>query len=141
MTPSQPRAPRRLPPDRIDDRWQVAPRRPDGTRGQLGTHIGPIRVTPTRTIFIVALAGSILYLLYAITVRDASQIPLLASGAAVLGIVFAALAVSGGYGTIRSGQEGEAGRSILLAVGGGIAGMIAAGCFAVAVVLALAYRG
>ena len=140
MAPSQPRAPRRLPPDRIDDRWQVAPRRPDGSRGRIGPHLGPVRITPTRTIFAVALVGSILYLVYAVSVRDASQIPLLASGAAVLGIVFAALAVSGGYGTIRAGREGEARRSILLAVGGGVSGMIAAGCFAVAVVLALAYR-
>src|ERR1700741_2306325 len=57
--------------------------------------IGPIGVSPTGILLLVALLGSVGYLLYAITVRDASQIPLLASGAVVLGIVFVAVAVAG----------------------------------------------
>ncbi len=132
------RAPRRREP--IDPSWHVVPRRPDGSAGRVGRYVGPLRLTPTRVILAIALGGSLLYTLYAFTVRDATGIPLLASGAGVLGIVFAALAVSGGWGTYRAGADGETGRALLLAVGGGIAGMIAAGCFAVALVLALAYR-
>ena len=74
--------------------------------------IGPIAITPTGILLIVALIGSILYLLYAITVRDASQIPLLASGAAVLGIVFVGVAVTGLIATWRSSLRGSDGRAI-----------------------------
>ena len=75
-----------------DDRMQVSPRNPDGTRRQVrvGPHIGPLRLTPTRVTLGIALFGSAAFLLYAITVRDASQIPLLSSGAAVLGMVLGA---------------------------------------------------
>ena len=51
-----------------------------------------LSVTPGVVFLAVALIGSLVFVLYAITVRDASQIPLLAAGAIVLGIVFLALA-------------------------------------------------
>ena len=72
---------------RYDQRSQVTPRRPDGGRAtvRVGPHLGPIRLTPTRVFIGVALLGSVAYLVYALTVRDANQIPLLASGAAILG--------------------------------------------------------
>jgi len=50
-------------------------------------------ISPGIVILLIALVGSVAYVLFAITVRDSSQIPLLASGAVVLGIVFVALAV------------------------------------------------
>jgi hypothetical protein len=109
-------------------------------RSSPGVQAGPILLTPTRVTLAVALAGSLLYLVYAVSVRDASQIPLLSSGAGVLGIVFCALAISGGYGTYRAAAEGRTGQALGLAIGGGVAGMIAAGCFALALVLALAWR-
>jgi hypothetical protein len=102
-----------------------------------GRRIGPIAVTPTGILLVVAFVGSVLYLLYAITVRDASQIPLLASGAAVLGIVFVATAVTGLVATWRSSLRGRDGRALAHAVIGGIACLAAAGCFAVAIILAL----
>ena len=122
-----------------DQRWQVSPRNPDGSRRR-----PPIRLraflTPTRVTLVVALVGSLLFLLYAITVRDPSQIPLLASGLAVLGIVFAALALAGAIGTYRAGLEGRGGRALVLAVLGGIAAVIAFGCFSAAVILALTVK-
>ena len=54
----------------------------------------------------VALIGSVVFGLYAITVRDASQIPLLAAGAVALGIVFIALAVYSLRATWRAGVAG-----------------------------------
>jgi hypothetical protein len=99
--------------------------------------IGPIAITPTAILLLVALLGSIAYLLYAITVREASQIPLLASGAAVLGIVFVAVAVTGLIATWRSSLQGSDGRAIGHALLGGIACLAAAGCFAVAIILGL----
>lgn len=99
--------------------------------------IGPIAITPTGILLLLALVGSVAYLLYAISVRDASQIPLLASGAAVLGIVFVAVAVTGLIATWRSSVRGSDGRAIGHALIGGVACLAAAGCFAVAIILGL----
>ena len=125
--------------DRSDPRFQVSPRRPDGSRGVGGPRIGSVRITPIRVMLVVALVGSLAYLLFAITVRDTSQIPMLASGAFVLGIVFAALAVGGAIETYRAGFGPNGRRAILLAVAGGVAAIISAGCFAAAMVLALVW--
>jgi len=116
----------------------IAARPPTGSQVPGGgPRIGPIRITPTRVVLLVALVGSLAYLAFAITVRDASQIPMLSSGAAVLGIVFGALAVLGAVSTYRAGTDGRSGQAFTLAVLGGIAAMIAAGCFAAAIVLGL----
>jgi hypothetical protein len=127
-----------LPP--LDDRSHVSPRRPDGSRGIAGPHVGPIRLTPTRVTLGVALVGSVLFGVYAITVRDAAQIPLLASGFLVLGLVFGALAVAGAIGTYRSARDDLSGRALLQALGGGIAAIIACACLAVFAVLVLLWR-
>jgi hypothetical protein len=104
-----------------------------------GPHLGSIRITPIRVMLAIALVGSLAYLLFAITVRDASQIPMLASGAFVLGIVFAALAVGGAIETYRAGLGPDGRRAVLLAIAGGLAAIISAGCFAGAIVLAMVW--
>lgn len=126
-----------------DPRRQVSPRRGDGSRRETrtGPHIGPLRLTPTRVFVAIALIGSIGYLVYSITVRDTNQIPLLASGAAILGIVFAALAVMGAWRAYRAGSEGSGGRAVLAALAGGVAALVAFGAFATAAVLSLLWRG
>ncbi len=53
----------------------------------------------------LALIGSVAFTLYAVTVRDSSQIPLLAAGAVVLGIVFAVLALFTIRATWRAGDR------------------------------------
>lgn len=126
-------------PPSYDDRWEAGPGRLDGRRRR-GPRIGPLEITPTRVTVLLALLGSVAYLAYAVTVRDASQIPMLTSGAAVLGIVFAALAVSGLVATWRAGVDGEGGRALLSAIFGGIAALVAAGCIAAAVILALVWQ-
>jgi hypothetical protein len=113
-----------------------APAAPDGP-GPAGPHVGPIPITATGVLIIVALAGSLLYLVYALTVRDASQIPLLASGAVVLGIVFVAIAVVGARATWRSSVGGRDARAFGHAIVGGLAALVAAGCFASAIILFL----
>lgn len=115
----------------------VSRRSPDGSRAREGPHLGPVRVTATRVILLLAVAGSVGYLVYALTVRDATQIPMLASGAAVLGIVFAALALAGAVETVRAARDDRPGHSVAAALFGGLAGIVACGCFAAAVVLAL----
>jgi hypothetical protein len=97
-------------------------------------------VSPGVVFLAVALIGSLVFALYAITVRDASQIPLLAAGGAVLGIVFIALAGYALRATWRAGIAGRNGRALALGFGGGIAAIIGAGCVAGAIILFLLSR-
>ena len=103
-----------------------------GSRGSVGR-----RISPGPVFLAVALVGSVVFALYAVTVRDASQIPLLAAGSAVLGIVFIALAAYAVRATWRAGIDGRNARALALGVGGGIAVMIGAGCVAAAIILFL----
>jgi hypothetical protein len=105
-----------------------------------GVQVGPILITPVRVLIVLALAGSIAYLGYAITVRDASSIPLLASGAVVLGLVFAGLAAAGALSVVEAGRMGADGRAFAMALLGGLCAIAAFGCWGAAVVLILLSR-
>jgi hypothetical protein len=101
-----------------------------------GPRLGPIRITPTRVILAVAIGGSFGFGIYTVTVRDANQIPLLAAGLTVLGLVFGMLTVAGVISTYRAGSDGQAVRAMFLSIGAGIASILALGCLAGAVLLA-----
>jgi hypothetical protein len=124
----------------MDPRRQVSPRAPDGSRRRTGLYAGPVRVTPTRVFLAVALVGSLLYVAYAITVRDTSQIPALASGALVLGLVFGMLATVGGVETYRAARADRPARSLVSAILGGVAGIVSLACLAAAAILAILSR-
>ena len=106
-----------------------------------GLHIGPFPITATGILLLVALVGSVAYFLYALTVREADQIPLLAAGLVVLGIVFIAIAAFGLRATWRSSVRGRDGRALAHALVGGFACLAAASCFAGAIILGLVSRG
>jgi hypothetical protein len=93
------------------------------------------RVSPGAVMLAIALGGSVVFALFTITVRDASQIPLLASGAVVLGIAFGAVAVYAARSTWQAGLDRRDGRAIGLALAGGVAAIIGAGCLAAAIIL------
>jgi hypothetical protein len=93
------------------------------------------RLSPGVVFLAIALVLSVIYVVYALTVRDTSQIPLLASGAVVLGIAFGALALYCLSAVWRAGVDGRGGKAISLGLVGGVAAMIAAGCLAGAVIL------
>jgi hypothetical protein len=119
-------------------RTQTAVRaRPEPVQGR---RLGPIPITATGVLLLIALVLSLAYLAYTISVRDTSSIPLLASGLVVLGLVFAAIAVVGGRATWRSSVRGSDARAIGHAVVGGFAWLVAAGCLAGAVILFLVQR-
>ena len=101
---------------------------------------GRSRITPGAVFLAVALIGSLVFALYAVTVRDASQIPLLAAGGVALGIAFIALAGYTLRATWRAGVAERNGRSLALGVGGGVAAIIGAGCVAGAIILFLLSR-
>ena len=94
-------------------------------------------ISPGLVFLAIALIGSVVFAIYAVTVRDASQIPLLASGAVVLGIVFIALATYALRSVWRAGIAGRGGQALMLGVGGGIAVIIGAACLAGAIILFL----
>ena len=96
---------------------------------------GGRRVSPGVVILGLAFIGSVVFLAYAIQVRDPSQIPLFASGSVVLGLVFGALALYSLRATWRAGIAERNGRAVALALLGGVAAMISAGCFALAIVM------
>jgi hypothetical protein len=100
-------------------------------------HLGPIPISATGVLLAIALVGSVAYLVYALTVRDASQIPLLASGAVVLGVVFVVIAAVGARATWRSSVQRRDARAFGHAIVGGLAALAAAGCFAAAIILFL----
>jgi hypothetical protein len=104
-------------------------------RAPEGPRLGPLPVTTTGVLIVIALVLSLGYVGFAITVRDASQIPLLASGAVVLGLVFVAIAFVGGRAAWRSSVGGRDARAFGHAIVGGFASLAAAGCFAAAVIL------
>ena len=93
------------------------------------------RLSPGVIFLVIALVLSVVYVIYALTVRDTSQIPLLASGAVVLAIAFGALALYCLSAVWRAGVEGRGGMAILLGLVGGVAAIVAAGCVAGAIVL------
>jgi heme/copper-type cytochrome/quinol oxidase subunit 3 len=94
-------------------------------------------ISPGLVFLAIALIGSVVFAVYAVTVRDASQIPLLAAGSAVLGIVFIALAIYALRSIWRAGVAGRSGRALAFGVGGGIAVIIGAGCLGGAIILFL----
>jgi hypothetical protein len=119
---------------------QSAARRPaspgrKGSGGANGRAGSGRRVSPGVIFLVVAIVGSLVYMAYTVTVRDTAQIPLLASGAVVLAIVFAALAAYSLRAVLRAGQDGRDGRALLVALVGGGAAMAAAGFAAGAIIL------
>ena len=102
---------------------------------------GSIRPTPIQLVVGVAFLGSSAFILFAILrVRDTSQIPMLSSGFAILGLSFVAIAVGAMINLWRAAALARTGRAVGLAVVGGLAGMAAIGCFSVAVILALLWK-
>lgn len=105
------------------------------TRRPAPTRSSGARVTPGVIFLAIAIVGSIAYALYAVTVRDASQIPLLASGAVVLALAFGALTVYCVRSLLRAGARGRGRRALGIAIVGGGAAMATAGCLAGALIL------
>jgi len=101
---------------------------------------GRPRLSPILIAIVIALIGSLALVAYAFLKRDNSQIPLLATAAAILGIVLIVLAAIGAAGTYRAARDGRAGRAVVLALGGGLAAMAAAGALAFATILGFLYH-
>lgn len=120
----------------------VSPRPSPGTRARTRRQIGPFAVTPFRVLLALAFLSGPAYIGWAILrVRDSSQIPMVTTGFAVLGLAFAALSVGSAIRMWQVWQEGRQGQTLLLAALGGISGMLALGSFAGTLVLSLVWGG
>ena len=93
------------------------------------------RLSPGVVFLVVAIVASVGFTAYAVTVREASQIPLLAAGAVVLALAFGALAVYCLRAIWRAGRSERGGRTLLVGLIGGFAAIAAAGAMAGAIIL------
>lgn len=137
-----------------DRRSQVSPRgdrqrrvatgygAPEAASGRgRGPHIGPVRLTPVRVMLVIALLGGLGFLAYAVLVRDQLQVPLMASGFAVIGLVFATMAVLALVSVVRAGGAGRDGTAVMTALFGGLIAVAALMSLAGAVIMSLIWSG
>jgi hypothetical protein len=96
-------------------------------------------LTPFRAVMLVALIGAALFIVFGVIDRTATQIPILAAGLAVLGLTLGAIAVACVVTIVRAGRDGRTALAFWAALAGGAAVVAAAGCLAVAVVLAMVW--
>jgi hypothetical protein len=94
-----------------------------------GLYIGPLKITPAIVLVAIALIGSAAYVVYVVTQVEDEQITLLGYGFAVLGASFAAIAIGAVVEIWRAASRARAGRALGLAIVGGVAGLVAIGCF------------
>jgi hypothetical protein len=129
----------------MSGRYTETPRatRPgEGTQARNpGPHLGPIRITPLRVTLAIALAGGLAFLGYSVIVRDQLQVPLMATGLAVCGLVFGVAAALSVPAVIRAGREGRDGTAVLTALAGGLAAVASLMLLAGAAIMALIWTG
>ncbi len=100
-----------------------------------------MRITPLRVTLTVALAGGLAFLAWSIFVRDANQVPMMATGFAVCGIVFAVVALLSVGRIVAAGREGRDGTAVLTALVGGLVALAAMMLLAGAVIMSLIWSG
>ncbi len=106
-----------------------------------GPHLGPIAITPLRVMLLVALLGGAAFLAWSVFVRDQLQVPLMATGFAVIGLVFAAIAILAFVSVIRAGRDGRDGTAVMTALAGGLVAVAALLSLAAATIMSLLWSG
>lgn len=102
---------------------------------------GRRRISPLWVVLAIAVVGSVVFSLYALTVRDERQVPMLAAGSLVVGLAFGAVAIAGAVTAVRAARAGRSGRAVGAALLGGVAALVSAGSLAIATVLAQIWGG
>ena len=119
----------------------AAPASAPASKDRRGPHLGPIAITPVRVILLIALVGGLAFLGYSLLTRDTLQVPLMASGFAVIGLVFAAMAVLAFVSVVRSGRAGRDGTAVATALFGGLLAAGAMMALAGAVIMGMIWGG
>ncbi|MES2209242.1 MAG: hypothetical protein V4515_03540 [Chloroflexota bacterium] len=105
-----------------------------------GRKIGPFAITPIRIILALGFLGALAYLAWAtVKVRDSTQIPMVTTGLGVLALLFAVTSAGGAVRMWQAWKHGDQAQTLLFAILGGIAGMLALGSFAGMLVLSLVW--
>ncbi|TAL12353.1 MAG: hypothetical protein EPO00_01930 [Chloroflexota bacterium] len=103
-------------------------------------HVAQFAITPFRVVLVVAFLLALVYIAWAILkVDDSAQIPMVTSGIGALGIVFAATSAGSAVRLWQCWKDGLQSQTVVWAIVGGVAGMIALGCFAGTLVLSLVW--
>ncbi len=126
---------------RSDDRPRIQVHGAGVRAERPGPYLGPVRITPARVTLLVALAGGLGFLAWSALVRDTMQIPLMASGFAICGLVFAATAVMAATNVVRAGREGRDEAAVATALMGGLLAIAAFLSFAASVIMSLIWSG
>ncbi|HET7676651.1 MAG TPA: hypothetical protein VFK38_02250 [Candidatus Limnocylindrales bacterium] len=96
-------------------------------------------VTPTRVVLALAIVLSLGLLVFGVIERGRAQVPILVSGATILGLSLVGAGLIGARAAYAAGRRGAAGRALLYAVLGGGCMLGAAGALGGAVVLGMLY--
>jgi hypothetical protein len=115
------------------------PRR--ASRARRGPHIGPLRITPARVFLGMAFLGGLGFLGYSIFFRDALQVPLMATGFAITGIVFGLAAAMSIGSVVRAGRDGRDATAFFTSLVGGLMAAAALLCIAAAVIMSMIWSG
>lgn len=117
----------------VSQRGTVARRRPP--------QAGPVAITPARVMLLVALVGGLAFLGWSIVVRDQLQVPLMATGLTVTGLVLGAMALLAVRSVISAGREGRDGAAVVTAVFGGVLAIASLLTLAAAVIMSMIWGG
>jgi hypothetical protein len=98
-------------------------------------------LTVAAVLVLIALIGSAAYILYVVTQVEDEQIGLLGAGFGVMGASFAAIAIGTIFGMWRAASGARGRRAFALAIVGGIAGLLAIGCFTFTALAVLVGKG
>ena len=108
--------------------------------GSARPHIAQFAITPFRVVLVVASFVALAYIAWAILkVEDSAQIPMVTSGIGALGVIFAATSAGSAVRLWQCWKDGLQSQTIVWAIVGGVAGMVALGCFAGTLVLSLVW--
>jgi hypothetical protein len=105
-----------------------------------GVYLGPLKITPAVVLVAIAIVGSVAFIMYVVFRVEDEQIPLLGAGFGVLGASFAAIAIGSLVGMWRAASRARTGRAFGLAIVGGIAGLVAIGCFTFTMLATMVWR-
>jgi hypothetical protein len=106
-----------------------------------GPHLGPLALTPVRVMLFVALIGGLGFLAYSVLIRDTLQVPLMATGFLVCGIVFGLAALLALLAVIRAGRERRDGTAVIAALGGGMLAVASLLSLAAGMIFAMIWSG
>jgi hypothetical protein len=105
-----------------------------------GVYLGPLHVTFPLAVVGLVFIASVVFIGYVVTSVDDDQIPMLAVGFVGLGASFAAIAIGSLLGMWHAASRSEGGRSLVLAIVGGLAGLAAIGSFTVSALSMLVWN-